>query len=154
MEAALCCFRRLPLTEPPYQRRELFLLLFLLRLPPLLFRLEVDRLRELAVDLLRDPPVLFLRPAPLLLRPLLAAFLRRVAAPLRAAAEREALDLEPEALDLDPEAAPPFLPPLREELLVLFFPLPEPLFLPPPSSLFTVAQARRSAWRRELPRFS
>ncbi len=146
--------RRLPLAELPYQRRELFLLLFLLRPLPLLFRLEVDRLRELAVDLLRDPPVLFLRPAPLLLRPLLAAFLRRVAAPLRAAAEREALDLEPEALDPDPEAAPPFLPPLREELLVLFFALPEPLFLPPPSSLFTVAHARRSASRRELPRFS
>jgi hypothetical protein len=64
------------------------------------------------------------------------------------------------ALDLlfpafrDATALPPFLPPLREELLVLFFPLPEPLFLPPPSSLFTVAQARRAASPRDTPRFS
>jgi hypothetical protein len=71
----------------------------------------------------------------------------RPAAPFRAAAERDAFDRER-------EAAPPFLPPLRDALLLLFFPLPEPLFFPPPSSLFTVAQARRAASRRDTPRFS
>lgn len=84
-----------------------------------------------------DPELLLLAPA---LR-------RRVAAPFRAAAERDALDREA-------EAAPPLRPPLREERLVLFLPRPDPLFLPPPSSLFTVAQARRSASRRDTPRFS
>jgi hypothetical protein len=58
------------------------------------------------------------------------ALRRRVAAPLRAAAERDAFEREREAAR------------------------PDPLFLPPPSSLFTVAQARRSASRRETPRFS
>jgi len=98
---------------------------------------------------LRLRPELFLaRLPPLLLREEpAAARRRRVAAPLRAAADREALDRER-------DAAPPFLPPLREALLVLFFPRPDPLFFPPPSSLFTVAQARRSASRRETPRFS
>jgi hypothetical protein len=43
---------------------------------------------------------------------------------------------------------------LRDELRLVFLPLPEPLFLPPPVSLFTVAQARRSASPREVPRFS
>src|SRR4026209_285739 len=75
------------------------------------------------------------------------ALRRRVAAPLRAEAERADFDREAAAL-------PPFLPPFREETLVLFLPLPEPLFLPPPSSLFTVAQARRAASPRETPRFS
>jgi len=113
------------------------LLLFRARPPPLLLRDDPDRLR--------DPLALFL-PLPLSLSAA-AALLRRVAAPLRAAAEREALDRE--------RVAPPlFLPPFRDALLVLFFPRPDPLFLPPPSSLFTVAQARRSASRRETPRFS
>jgi hypothetical protein len=47
-----------------------------------------------------------------------------------------------------------FFPPAREEDLLLFFPRPDPLFLPPPDSLFTVAQARRSASFFEVPRFS
>jgi hypothetical protein len=91
--------------------------------------------------------VLFLLELDLLAEALRPAFRRRVAAPFRADAERADLDREAAAL-------PPFLPPLREELLVLFFPLPDPLFLPPPSSLFTVAQARRAASPRVTPRFS
>ena len=43
---------------------------------------------------------------------------------------------------------------LRDDVFVLFRPRPDPLFLPPPSSLFTVAQARRAASRPETPRFS
>ena len=72
---------------------------------------------------------------------------RRVEAAFRAAAERD--DFEREA-----EARPPFLPPFREELRFAFLPRPEPLFLPPPVSLFTVAHARRAASPRETPRFS
>src|SRR3954464_9960879 len=49
---------------------------------------------------------------------------------------------------------PPFLPPLRELDLLLFLPRPLPLFLPPLSLLFTVAQARRSASFLLVPRFS
>ena len=52
------------------------------------------------------------------------------------------------------EAAPPFRPPLREDDLFSVLPRPEPLFLPPPLSLFTVAQARRSASSLPTPRFS
>jgi len=100
------------------------LVLFRLRLP-MLFRLRVLVLFRLEPDLAR----------------------RRVAAPFRAAAERD-------ALDRDADAFPPLRPPLREELLVLFFPRPDPLFLPPPSSLFTVAQARRAASPPDTPRFS
>ena len=43
------------------------------------------------------------------------------------------------------EALPPILPPLRRGEVSSACPRPEPLFLPPPVSLFTVAQARRSA---------
>jgi hypothetical protein len=71
----------------------------------------------------------------------------RVAAAFWAAAERE-------DFDRDAAALPPFLPPLRDELRVVFLPRPEPLFFPPPVSLFTVAQARRSASFPETPRFS
>jgi hypothetical protein len=39
----------------------------------------------------------------------------------------------------------------RAELFEVFLPRPEPLFFPPPVSLFTVAQARRSASLRETP---
>jgi hypothetical protein len=130
-------------------QRVLFLLrllpeLFLLRLELVLFRLEPDLLRVPPPRLLRVPPVLF-RLLPLLPPSASAlALRRRVAAPFRAAAERDAFDRE----------AAPLRPPLRDALLVLFFPRPDPLFLPPPSSLFTVAQARRSASRRETPRFS
>ena len=120
----------------PLAQRVLFLLrllpeLFLLRLLPVLF-------------LLRLEPVLFRLLPPLPFSASALALRRRVAAPFRAAAERDAFDRE----------AAPLRPPLRDALLVLFFLRPDPLFLPPPSSLFTVAQARRSASRRETPRFS
>ena len=49
---------------------------------------------------------------------------------------------------------PPFFPPFRDGALLLFFPRPEPLFLPPLSDLFTVAQARFSASFLPTPRFS
>jgi hypothetical protein len=121
--------------------------LFPLRLAPELFRLRLaPELFRLRLALLR-PVLLRLRVAPELFRLPLADFRRRVAAPLRAAAERE--DLEREA-----EALPPFFPPRRDEVLVVFLPRPDPLFFPPPVSLFTVAQARRSASRSETPRFS
>ena len=139
----------LSLIVPLLSQRVLFLLrrlpeLFLLRLEPVLFRLEPDLLRDRAPRRLRLPPVLFRLLPPLPFSASALALRRRVAAPFRAAAERDAFDREPA----------PLRPPLREELLVLFFPRPDPLFLPPPSSLFTVAQARRSASRRETPRFS
>jgi hypothetical protein len=121
--------------------------LFRLRLAPELFRLRLaPELFRLRLALLR-PVLLRLRVAPELFRLPLADFRRRVAAPLRAAAERE--DFEREA-----EALPPFFPPRRDEVLVVFLPRPDPLFFPPPVSLFTVAQARRSASRSETPRFS
>jgi hypothetical protein len=50
-------------------------------------------------------------------------------------------------------AWPPFLPPFRDGARFTFFPRPEPLFFPPPVSSFTVAQARRAASFREVPRF-
>jgi hypothetical protein len=112
-------------------RLRLVLELFLPR--PALFLLR------LALDVFRLPDELFRLPA--------ADFRRRVAAPFRAAAERD--DFERDA-----EALPPFFPPLRDALLVVFLPRPDPLFFPPPVSLFTVAQARRSASRSETPRFS
>ena len=87
--------------------------------------------------------VLFLVVLPFLLLP----DLLRVEAAFRAEEEREDLERAP-------EARPPFLPPFRAELRLVFFLRPEPLFLPPPVSLFTVAQARRSASFRDTPRFS
>jgi hypothetical protein len=90
------------------------------------------RFRALEVDdRFRDPPARRLR----------------VAAAFRADAERA--DLERDA-----EARPPARPPFRDELVLVFFPRPEPRFLPPPVSLFTVAQARRSASSRPTPRLS
>jgi hypothetical protein len=130
-----------------------------LSLPPrerlrLLERLLFERpLRRPLLELLLDPPrlrlrlELFLALPPLLLRlpPLLPPERRRrVAAPFLAALDRLAFDLV-DAL---------FRPPLRDALLLDFFPRPDPLFLPPPSSLFTVAHARRAASRRDTPRFS
>ncbi len=118
-------------------RERLWLAPELLRLRLLLERLRLvppDRLRlleRLAAELRRLPPDFFLR----------------VDAALRAELERE--DFERVAA-----ARPPFLPPLREELRFVFLPRPEPLFFPPPVSLFTVAQARRSASRRETPRLT
>ena len=123
-------------------------------------RLELDRRRLVLPERLRlfPPERLRLLPdrlelRPLLERPRLVLFRlpddrrRRVEAAFRADAERE--DFEREA-----EARPPFFPPFREELRFDFLPRPEPLFLPPPVSLFTVAHARLSASRRETPRFS
>ena len=43
---------------------------------------------------------------------------------------------------------------IRDETCVSGLPRPEPLFLPPPFSLFTVAQARRSASSSGTPLFS
>src|SRR5262249_29500850 len=71
----------------------------------------------------------------------------RVAAALRAEAERSALVRW--AL-----AAPPFLPPVRDDSLLTDLPRPDPLFLPPWVLLLTVAQARRSASFSDTPRFS
>ena len=112
----------------------LFRLAVLLRLPlvfrlPLLFRLLL--LFRLPVDFRAEPP----------------ARRFRVAAAFRADAERAALLRVAEAL-------PPFLPPLRELVRVVFLPRPDPLFFPPPVSLLTVAHARRSASLRETPRSS
>src|SRR6185295_42978 len=49
---------------------------------------------------------------------------------------------------------PAFLPPFLDALWLSFFPRPEPLFLPPPDSLFTVAHARALASLLETPRSS
>lgn len=69
----------------------------------------------------------------------------RVAAAFLAEAERAEAGREAEAL-------PPILPPLREGEVSIGCPRPEPVFLPPPVSLFTVAQARRSASLSGRPR--
>jgi len=53
-----------------------------------------------------------------------------------------------------PPRDPPILPPRFEDTLLLAAPRPEPRFLPPPVSLLTVAQARRSASFRSVPRCS
>jgi hypothetical protein len=114
-------------------------------LDELRLRLDPDDRRDL--DELRDRDALRERePLDDLVRPPDARRFR-VAAAFRAEAERAALDRRA-------EAAPPFLPPFREDVRVLFFPRPEPLFFPPLSSLFTVAQARRSASLRDTPRSS
>jgi hypothetical protein len=114
--------------------------LLLERLRPPLERRLAERLppRELRLPLARVRLLLFRVPV---------ALRRRVEAAFRAEAERDDLD---RAAD----ARPPFRPPLREELRLVFLPLPEPLFFPPPVSLFTVAQARLSASRPDTPRFS
>src|SRR4051812_21972816 len=72
---------------------------------------------------------------------------RLVSQPFFAAAERSA------ALRLA-EAAPPLRPPLRDGAWFSGLPRPEPDFLPPPVSLLTVAQARRSASFSDTPRSS
>src|SRR5690606_39226403 len=66
------------------------------------------------------------------------AFFLRVAAAFFAEAERA-------EAGRFAEASPPLRPPFREAAMLSFDPRPEPDFLPPPSSLLTVAQARRSA---------
>jgi hypothetical protein len=58
----------------------------------------------------------------------------------RAAAERPA------------DAAPPLRPPFFAGAFLVGLPLPDPLFLPPPDILLTVAQARRSASFSPTPR--
>ena len=70
-------------------------------------------------------------------------------APWRALRVRAALRAEADlAAGLRLAAArPPSRPPLRAETLVSRSPRPDPLLLPPPLSLLTVAQARRSASR-------
>ena len=77
----------------------------------------------------------------------LPALRRRVAAALRAEAERADFGREAEAF-------PPFRPPFRAGVVEVRFPRPDPLFFPPPDILFSVAQARRSASLRDTPRFS
>src|SRR5436190_7496849 len=72
--------------------------------------------------------------------------LRRVSQPFLAAALR----LSEVRLD----EQPPLRPPLRELAWLSCLPRPEPDFLPPPDSLFTVAQARLSASFLETPLFS
>ena len=106
-----------------------------------------ERLRLLLpLRLLERPRAVLLRLRLLLVLERVAEdFRRRVDAAFRAAVERD--DLERDAA-----AFPPFRPPFRDELRLVFFPRPDPLFFPPPVSLFTVAQARRSASRRETPR--
>ena len=52
------------------------------------------------------------------------------------------------------EAAPPFLPPFLLDACETALPRPLPDFLPPPVSLFTVAQARRLASAEPVPRDS
>ena len=54
----------------------------------------------------------------------------------------------------DAAALPPSLPPLRDGAWFSGLPRPLPLFFPPPVSLLTVAQARRSASSSETPRRS
>ena len=76
----------------------------------------------------------------------LYAFRLRVTAAFLAAADRLAAGLAE-------EAAPPNLPPLCAAGWPVAFPRPDPpSFLPPPSSLLTVAQARRSASSSGTPR--
>jgi hypothetical protein len=52
------------------------------------------------------------------------------------------------------DARPPKRPPFRDEAWDSDLPRPEPLFLPPPLSLFTVAHALRSASSSGTPRDS
>jgi hypothetical protein len=73
-----------------------------------------------------------------------AARLLRVVAAFFAALDRLALD----------RLAWLFLPPLLADAVFSFLPRPDPLFLPPPVCLLTVAHARFSASSSETPRFS
>jgi hypothetical protein len=115
--------------------------------PPERLRLLPERLRLLERLLLERPrPLEVERLRPVLLR-LPLELRRRLEVDFRELLDRD--DLEREAA-----ARPPFLPPFREELRLVFLPRPDPLFFPPPVSLFTVAQARRSASPRDTPRFS
>jgi hypothetical protein len=75
------------------------------------------------------------------------AFRFRVAAALRADAERA-------ALLRFAEARPPARPPFLAGFLLVFRPRPEPDLRPPPDIAFSVAQARRSASSLGTPRCS
>src|ERR1700757_3931620 len=75
----------------------------------------------------------------------------RVAAAFFAERDRAAAGRLADAL---PPRGPPILPPRFEDTLVSATPRPEPLLLPPPVSLLTVAQARRSASFSPTPRSS
>jgi hypothetical protein len=48
---------------------------------------------------------------------------------------------------------PPLRPPLRDDAFDSVLPRPDPDFLPPPDSLFTVAHARAFATLFDTPRF-
>jgi hypothetical protein len=63
-------------------------------------------------------------------------------------------EAEREAADLDAAALPTNFPPLRDGAVSSGWPRPLLLRLPPPASLFTVAQARLSASPSETPRCS
>jgi hypothetical protein len=69
----------------------------------------------------------------------------RVRAAFRPAAERDVDRCDDE---------PPLCPPLRDGEASVECPRPDPLFFPPPVSLFTVAHARRSASFFPTPRLS
>ena len=73
--------------------------------------------------------------------------------PLRVAAAFLA-DAERSAAGRWADASPLFLPPASDDSCVSGLPRPEPDLLPPPLSLFTVAQARRSASFFGVPRSS
>jgi hypothetical protein len=112
--------------------------------PPRLRLLDRPFFAALRLDV---PRAVEVRLPPALLRPVVLFRRLRVAAAFRADADRAALGRAADAW-------PPFFPPLRDALRFTGFPLPEPLFFPPPVSLFTVAHARRSASRRDTPRSS
>jgi hypothetical protein len=60
-----------------------------------------------------------------------------------------------EATGREADAAPPFMPPFFAAGCPVLLPRPDPPgFLPPPSSLLTVAHARASASFFGTPRFS
>jgi hypothetical protein len=85
------------------------------------------------------------------LRDFAAALRLRVVAAFFAERDRAAAGRLADAL---PPRGPPIRPPRFEESLVSGTPRPEPLLLPPPVSLLTVAQARRSASFLPTPRSS
>src|ERR1700737_4512942 len=82
---------------------------------------------------------------------LAVVFRLRVAAAFFAERDRAAAGRLADAL---PPRGPPILPPRFDDTLVSGTPRPEPLLLPPPVSLLTVAQARRSASFVAMPRCS
>jgi hypothetical protein len=98
----------------------------------------------------RAPPVLFFAAVFPALR--LLAFV--AARPVLRAGPLAADLAAPPVGALAARAAPPSRPPFRDGEVSIFFPRPDPLFFPPPVSLFTVAQARRSASFSPTPRFS